>query len=227
MITQQDLDDFLAAIELDLEIMIERLHGPEVVTGSELDNATTEAVATKVRVDSQPSYERTWEELRTIKFVEKEVNAKFDGLTKKADTVHKRAVAWRSFFLDRLADGMKKRKEAVAKYYEAMDRKWEERQRLLEAKAAGEVVDGEAPQAVIAPPTLEKMPGGSVSKLYRGRVDNLMELVKAVAEGKASIEYLAPNEAALNNEARARKSTMDIPGVTAVWEPSVRVNAWK
>jgi hypothetical protein len=59
-----------------------------------------------------------------------------------------------------------------------------------------------------------KVAGVTGTTTYKAEVTDLPALVKAVAAGKASIEWLLPNEQALNALARATKGTATIPGVT-------------
>jgi hypothetical protein len=94
----------------------------------------------------------------------------------------------------------------------------------LQAEAEG---DAETAQAIIAepvyvPPVVVPREPVQKSRLTAGRenwnaqVTDLMALVRAVAAGTASINYLEANMTALNQIARAQKSTMSVPGVKAV-----------
>lgn len=76
--------------------------------------------------------------------------------------------------------------------------------------------------AVAAPvaPTYAKTSGVSRRDNWKAKVTNMKDLVKAVAIGKVPIEYLLPNEQALNARAKADKQTLNIPGVVA-WNDSV------
>ena len=78
---------------------------------------------------------------------------------------------------------------------------------------------GTAPRAVS--PTYQKVAGVSTSQRWHAEIIDLKALVRAVGEGKASIEFLEANLVALNGLARALKGTMNIPGVRAVAEPTV------
>ena len=76
-----------------------------------------------------------------------------------------------------------------------------------------------APVAVVAAPvapTYQRAAG--ISKMrdnWSAELVDMKALVKAVAAGKVSYEYLLPNQVALNARAKADKSTMNIPGVVA------------
>jgi hypothetical protein len=76
-----------------------------------------------------------------------------------------------------------------------------------------------APVAVVAAPvapTYQRAAG--ISKMrdnWSAEVTDITKLVKAVAAGKVSYEYILPNQVALNARAKADKSTMQIPGVVA------------
>lgn len=74
------------------------------------------------------------------------------------------------------------------------------------------------------PPATPKVQGVSMRETWSAQVDSMMDLVRAIAAGKASIEFVAPNLPALNAQARSLKETFNIPGVRAikVSSPSVR-----
>jgi hypothetical protein len=58
---------------------------------------------------------------------------------------------------------------------------------------------------------------------YGAEVDDLMALVKAVAEGKAPLRYLAANTAELSRDAKASKEAFSVPGVKLVKDTGSRV----
>src|ERR1035438_967293 len=100
----------------------------------------------------------------------------------------------------------------------------ERMQAAIAAEAAGatnEQVDEifDAPVQVVAAPvemTYQRASGISKSRdNWSAEVQDMKALVKAVAVGKVSYEYLLPNQTALNARAKADKSTMNIPGVVA------------
>jgi hypothetical protein len=78
-------------------------------------------------------------------------------------------------------------------------------------------------------PTVEapaKVSGISGRTTYTAQIDNLLELVKAVAEGKAPIEAIQADAKFLNAQARAFKKQGQLyPGVTAVAERSIAARA--
>lgn len=73
-------------------------------------------------------------------------------------------------------------------------------------------------QAVAAPvaPTYQRASGiGKRRENWSAEVKDLKALVKAAAAGKVPIDYLLPNQTALNARAKADRNTMNIPGVIA------------
>ena len=76
--------------------------------------------------------------------------------------------------------------------------------------------------AVAAPvqPTYQRTPGVSGRDNWKAKITDFRMLVRAVAAGKVPMEYLMPNESALNARAKADKQTLNIPGVTA-WNDRV------
>ena len=70
------------------------------------------------------------------------------------------------------------------------------------------------------------MSGISGRVTYAAHVDDLMTLVKAVAEGKAPLEAIGANDKFLGAQARAfKKSGPLYPGVTAIAERGIAARA--
>ena len=72
-------------------------------------------------------------------------------------------------------------------------------------------------------PSVPKTPGVSKSQRWYAEVVSLLDLVKAVAEGKAPVECLEANMPVLNKLATASRSMMKIPGVVAKTKPVTMV----
>ena len=82
----------------------------------------------------------------------------------------------------------------------------------------------ETPVMVVAPPVepvYVKASGISRRANWKAKVVDFKALVKAVAAGKVPLEYLLPNDAALNARAKADKGTLNIAGVIAYDDPVV------
>jgi hypothetical protein len=78
----------------------------------------------------------------------------------------------------------------------------------------------------VAAPTISKVSGVSGRVNYGAQVDDLMLLVRAVAEGKAPVECLLANEKFLGAQARAFKKAGPLyPGVMAVAERGLSARA--
>lgn len=84
-------------------------------------------------------------------------------------------------------------------------------------------------QVVTVVPEVEqaaKVSGISGRTTYAAQIDNLLELVKAVAEGKAPIEAIQADTKFLNAQARAFKKQGQLyPGVSAIAERSIAARA--
>jgi hypothetical protein len=107
----------------------------------------------------------------------------------------------------------KAREEAAKKAQEEALLRAIEVEEVNGTEAALEVLE----EPVYVPPVVTQSqvvkPKGSVSSLtYKATVTNLMELVQAVAAGKAPLQALLPNESFLNNQARQFKEAFSIPG---------------
>jgi hypothetical protein len=94
----------------------------------------------------------------------------------------------------------------------------------LQAEADGDKESAQAilDEPVFVPPVVVPKAPVQPSRLTAGRenwtaeVTDLPALVRAVAAGTASLSYIQPDLVALNQIARAQKSTMTIPGVRPV-----------
>lgn len=161
---------------------------------------------------------------------------------RKAFETHKAIVAAEKRILDPVteAEGIINRSLAVwereqeAKRLEAERKAREEKAKLeeelrlqaateAEKEGASEEVVGEIldtpiplPDPVIQP-TYQRVAGAAPrQKNWRAEVTDIKALCRAVANGTASANLVEPNSVALNQMARAMKSTMNIPGVRAV-----------
>lgn len=122
------------------------------------------------------------------------------------------------------------RREAEEKLRkEAEEKERKERERLEErAKKAADKGNEEkaeelwqkaAEVQVVAPtlaPTYQKAPGLSYREDWSAEVVDLMALVKAVAAGKAPVNFLTANTTVLNAQARATKNSLSFDGVKFV-----------
>lgn len=83
--------------------------------------------------------------------------------------------------------------------------------------------------ALITAPTVHapetKVSGISTRDNWKGRVTNKMELIKAVAEGRASEALLLVDEAELNRRAKALKNELNVPGCEAYNAESIAARA--
>lgn len=66
----------------------------------------------------------------------------------------------------------------------------------------------------VAPPTFNKAPGFSARWAYSGKQVNFHTLVKAAAENPYFMQFLQPNESAINAQARSAKDLFQLPGYT-------------
>lgn len=120
----------------------------------------------------------------------------------------------------------KKRREAER---EAARKADEEKRRLeaeaKKAEAAGQIETAHAIKeaaAFVAPapvaPEAPKIAGEATREVWRAQCDDIVALARAVADGVVSPENIVPNIPVLNQQARALKGSLAIPGVKAVCE---------
>lgn len=223
--TLEALEERLGVQAALLEGVLTDLRQPEE-EGSQLDARTVALVAPKttLRVRSQATYETACNTLRMVKELANEVKAIFKPLRDKSNEAHKLAKVHEDFYLKRLAAAERELKTKIGTYERDQKRKWDERQAELEAKAEAVAAEtGDAPEMVMARPTLEKVSGVSSSKVWRCQVDDEAALRKAVYAGTVPEDVLVLDPAALNRYAKAMKESLPFPGCKAVWEASGRV----
>jgi hypothetical protein len=130
------------------------------------------------------------------------------------------------------AEQRRKEEETRAKAEAAARRQAEEQRERELAQAEAEGADAEEITAMIAAPLVvaparvepgfQPARGVSVAANWKGEVTSLPTLIKAVAENKASISLIMPNETAINQLARATRGTLVIPGIRFYSESVVR-----
>ena len=133
------------------------------------------------------------------------------------DVTGKKQAAWIRAEQARVEDERRKREEEARRTAE------EEQIKAAEVLAAAGLTN--AAEAVLeAPVVIEKTEvaapakaaGTSYRTNYSAECVSLMDLVKAVAEGRAPICYLEVNQTAINGWAKTTKGTESLPGVRVV-----------
>lgn len=147
--------------------------------------------------------------------------------------------AMQDVFMDRLEKAEKEAKRIMVTYYEMIQaekrqeearlrdeaRKAEEERRLEKASRLAEQGRNEAADALLEQDIVigtvqtqmetPKVGGLSFRENWSAKVVDFPALVKAVAEGRVAIDYLLPNQTALNIAAREYKKDFHISGVQA------------
>lgn len=142
-------------------------------------------------------------------------------------SLNRRASAWKQVETEREA--------AAQRQADLEAKKREEEIRLQQAVEAEQ--RGESAEYIeqvlqtpvfVAPTEVEKMvpkvDGAGDSTRYWAEIDNLMELVKAVAAGRAPLDAIEANMVYLNAKARKEKEAMSVPGVKLGKETKLRVS---
>ena len=204
--------------------------------------------AQAIRITDQRSYDEATDLLVGIANLKKQIMDHHAPIKKAAHDAHKAVVSAENRMLDPLvrADGILRsgisaftreqaRLAAVAHAKaEEEARLEEENQRLalaIQAKEHGapeetvvKILDTPMPVApVVVPQAYMQARGVGTVERWAAEVFDLKLLCMAVASNKASIELIQPNMQALNQMARAMKSTMNIPGVRAVAQTGITV----
>ena len=78
---------------------------------------------------------------------------------------------------------------------------------------------------IFTPPPAPKAEGTAFKKTWKGECVNIIDLLKAIVEGKAPVTLIEINQSAINAAAKTYKNTMTIPGLkfTEVTDMSSRI----
>lgn len=161
---------------------------------------------------------------RQIKTLKSEIKGTFRPIIEKAHEAHKEALAQEKKYLEPLNKAESILKEKILKWQRAereraeaiaRAREAEERARL-EAEAQKLAEEGDEDEAlalleesdnVVVREEAEKVSGAQVRRNMDVEVD-IEQLVRAVAEGRAPMEFLAPNPAAIRAASRSMSESV-------------------
>ncbi len=187
----------------------------------------------RIKVQYKALEDQRFEITRPLDQAKKAVMEFFEqplGYLRQAETILKRAIGnWH----DEQARIAREAEAAARQRALEAQRKLEEQAAKLEARGKSEQAEEKRMQAalapaiaaasVVAPPP--KSSGISMRETWSAEVENLMELARAVADGRAPLNAIEPNMPMLNGTARAQKDAMNIPGVKAVCVKTVAARA--
>jgi len=87
----------------------------------------------------------------------------------------------------------------------------------LESVEGTEAAEQALEEPLYVPPVVTssrfvKAPGSVIKWVYKAEVENFMEMVKAVADGKLPLAFLTANQSLLDNQAKSLKDAFYVPG---------------
>lgn len=212
--------------------------------------STALGIAQALRVEDDVSRLRAGDFLKVVKTLQKEVKADREEerlvATRLLDVIR----AGRNKHLVPLEQAETLVKQKVLAYEEAAEQKRQEEQARINAALKAEEEERILAQAVsleemgateeaaavlaqeaevvpvILPKTAPKVDGQHTLTLWKCRVINLENLVKAVAEGRVSIASLQANQVWLNAEIKRLKEEFKMDGVESYTEKSLASRSW-
>lgn len=193
-------------------------------------------------IKSQEDYDKAAQFIKAVKLLQKKVNETFGPIVSKAYAAWKEAKAQEKKHLDPLVEAEQIVKRASIGWYEEQERirqdkerkereaadaaekkrkkelksqakGWEEKgntEKAEERRAAAEQVHV-APRPVLD--TAQKAVGQSIKENWKADVTDLRSLVKAVADGRAPLNFLTPDMTVINRQAKATKDSMKFDGI--------------
>lgn len=200
----------------------------------ELEQQGTSLVdaATALLITTPAVYERACAMLLDAKAGLKSCDEAFDGDIARWHDGHKQALATKAKYAapfkqietilkprigSYLAVEEQKRREAERKAQEAA-----QLQEAVDAEQRGDktgmedALNGRGVVSIRVPSAAPKVSGIAQRENWSAQVDDLMQLVKAVAAGQVPPEVLLPNMVVLNQQARSLKQSLKYPGVRAI-----------
>lgn len=195
------------------------------------------------------------EVLKGIKSKQKRITEFFVPLKQAAHVTWKKICDTEASYLDPLKNAEAAIKEKVITFTREEERKQQEIAKVAEAKRqaeerkererieeqarkareAGKVEKAEALEqkaeaVTIAPvftppPQPLKAEGSAFKKTWVGKCVSIMDLLKAIVEGKAPVSLIEINESAINTAAKTYKNTMTIPGLRFYEKTQMSVRA--
>lgn len=204
--------------------------------------APMEAWARAISIKTPEDYKAVSDQVRLVKVLQGDADSTFDPTIKKYFEPYKFWLGIKKRIVERLELIEKVGKRAMITWNDEQEkiRKEEEARRQREAlgqeekkkgqllvraekaDARGDTVKAEGLRAasdqVVVPtaPVESAIPviqGQSIRDNWVGEVVDLAALVKAIAEGRASIGFLKVDQVAVNKQAKATKDTFKIDGV--------------
>ncbi len=204
------------------------------------------------KITNQATYDQAAGFIKALKSLQKKVEDTFKPIVSKAHAAWKEAKDQENKHLKPLQEAEQIVKRASIDWYEAEEKKRLEKERAEEAKAKaaeekrrkelneqadnwdakGNAEKAEerreaAEQVYVAPkpvtPTAQKAEGQAIKTVWTAELIDLASLVAAVAEGKASSNFISANMVELNKQAKATKDTMEVPGVRFVGRKEMAV----
>lgn len=203
--------------------------------------------ARNLKISTNADYLGACELVKTIKALRAEIASSFEPIRTKAHQAWKEAIRQQDKVEAPLEEGERRVKAVIALWLTEQERLRKQEELRLQQQAQAEeerrqlenavILDDlgetdeanrlldekvEAPAIVLGRFT-PQVQGVSMSQRYSAEVTNLMDLVKAVAQGKAPIQCLKADQVFLNRQAVAMRTAMSYPGVRLKKESSVGV----
>ncbi|HET9680188.1 MAG TPA: hypothetical protein VFP95_06485 [Gammaproteobacteria bacterium] len=204
----------------------------------------TLAQAKDFTITTEQHYQTAGDQLKAIKARARELDSQEKSITKPINDSLRQI---RDLFRrpkDVLANAERTLKQAMTSYFQVQERKRLEEQRKVEdaarkererlarcaekAEQRGDEQKAEQfeeratqVQAPVIAQQKPKVSGVSVREIWKYEIVDKMELIKAVAEGKASPDLLSVNGAEIGRRVRALKGEFNVPGVRAFAEKTM------
>ena len=203
--------------------------------------------ATNLTIVDQQTYDSAAGLNLELARLEKEIKEGYREIKEATDKAHKTAVATEKRYLD----PVQRARQLVSQKIGTWDREQREIQQRLEreaqeaARKTAERLAAETAKALekqgasketvervranpeplpaaVVPQTYEKSKKVSVVDAYSCDCFDLFDLAKAIVNGEVSLEYIQPNQSALDTRARSDKTTFSLPGCRLVVKSTTR-----
>lgn len=220
---------------------------PAVADGTKSEIKSIESTASKalsLKVTTNKEYQQASDILKDLKARGKALEEKRKAITKPMDDAKKATMEMFRPAVDAIKNCETKLKESMAGFVREQERiaaeaqakaaeKARKEQERLQARAdkaresgkeeKAELLEQQACSVVPAVSSSQtpQAKGAHSRKIWKAKLIDKMELIKAVAEGKASPELLDFNESVANGLAKSLKTGLNIPGLESYQDISI------
>lgn len=154
--------------------------------------------------------------------IDEEFRKPLETLDRAKSTIKRALDAFLAAERKRAAEEAERARREAEKQRMALERQQQKAEEKGDMQKANQLAYRAATVPVVAPPPVAKVAGVASTETWSAVVEDKAALIRAIADGQYPMDWLQVDMKALNLQARSLKNNLNIPGVRAVSESSVR-----